>query len=86
MSRRKLRFYYVRSPERLEKRAMLAGAGSLVLSSNPTGTEQALPLDFPTNLSPGSTLTVGTLTGTLAASGSATNGTSAAVHIFGRRR
>jgi hypothetical protein len=62
------------------------GAGSLVLSSNPSGTEQALPLDFPTNLSAGSTVTVGTLTGTLASSGSATNGTSLAVHILGRRR
>ena len=62
------------------------GAGSLVLSSNPTGTEQALPLDFPTNLSTGSTVTVGTLTGTLASSGSATNSTFGAVHILGRRR
>jgi hypothetical protein len=62
------------------------GAGSLVLSSTPTGTEQALPLDFPTNLSTGSTVTVGTLTGTLTSSGSAMNSTSVAVHIFGRRR
>jgi hypothetical protein len=62
------------------------GAASLVLSSNPAGTEQALPLDFPTNLSTGSTVTVGTLTGTLASTGIATNGTSVAVHILGRRR
>jgi hypothetical protein len=41
------------------------GAGSLELSSSPTGTQQALPLDFPTNINAGSTVTVGTLTGTL---------------------
>jgi hypothetical protein len=77
------------------------GAGSLVLSSNPTGTEQALPLDFPTNLSAGSTVTIGTLSGTLAATSTTTTSTtttsttststsaidtSLAVHIFGRRR
>jgi hypothetical protein len=59
------------------------GAGSLVLSSNPTSTQQQLPADFPTNLSAGSTVTVGTLTGTLA---STSTGTSVATHIFGRRR
>jgi hypothetical protein len=59
------------------------GAGSLVLSSDPTDTEQALPLDFPTNISAGTTVTAGTLTGTLA---STSTGTSVATHIFGRRR
>jgi hypothetical protein len=59
------------------------GAGSLALSSNPTSPQQQLPADFPTNLSAGSTVTVGTLTGTLA---STSTGTDVATHIFGRRR
>jgi len=42
------------------------GAGSLVLSSNPTGTEQALPTNFPTSIAGGTTVSVGTLSGTLA--------------------
>jgi hypothetical protein len=62
------------------------GAGSLVLSSNPTDTEQALPLDFPTNLSPGSTVTVGTLTGTLASISTGTSTASFAGLHAGRRR
>lgn len=41
------------------------GAGKLVLSSNPTSTEQALPADFPTVTS-GTAVTVGTLSGSLA--------------------
>jgi hypothetical protein len=59
------------------------GAGSLMLSSNPTGTEQALPLDFPTNLSAGSTVTVGTLSGTLASTTTTT--TTSSLHIGGLR-
>jgi len=62
------------------------GAGSLVLSSNPTDTEQALPLDFPTNLSPGSTVIVGTLTGTLASTITGTSTASFAGLHAGRRR
>ena len=42
------------------------GAGSLALASNPTGTQQALPGNFPTSVSANSVVTVGTLTGTLA--------------------
>jgi len=42
------------------------GTGSLVLSSNPTGTEQALPTNFPTSIAGGTTVSVGTLSGTLA--------------------
>jgi hypothetical protein len=57
------------------------GAGSLVLSSNPTGTEQALPLDFPTNLSAGSTVTVGTLSGAFAS----TTTTTSSLHFGGLR-
>jgi hypothetical protein len=60
------------------------GAGSVVLSSNPTSTEQALPLDFPTNLSAGSTVTVGTLTGTLAST-SSTATTTSDLHFSGLR-
>ncbi len=45
------------------------GAGSLVLSSNPKNSnEQPLPADFPTTVTAGSTITVGTLSGTLATS------------------
>jgi hypothetical protein len=43
------------------------GAGTLVLSSNPTGTEQSLPPNFPT-ISAGSTITLGSLSGTFAIS------------------
>jgi hypothetical protein len=43
------------------------GAGTLTLSSNPTGTEQSLPANFPT-VSSGSTITVGSLSGTFATS------------------
>jgi hypothetical protein len=43
------------------------GAGTLVLSSNPTGSQQALPSNFPTNIAAGSTIAVGTLSGILAA-------------------
>jgi len=43
-----------------------SGAGSLALASNPTGTQQALPANFPTTISADSVITVGTLTGTLA--------------------
>ncbi len=42
-----------------------SGAGSLALASNPTGTQQALPANFPTTISANSAITVGTLTGTL---------------------
>jgi hypothetical protein len=62
------------------------GAGSLVLSSNPTETEQALPLDFPTNLTAGSTVTVGTLTGTLASTSTGTSTASVTGLHAGRRR
>src|SRR4051794_12881121 len=43
-----------------------SGAGSLALSSNPTGNQQALPANFPTDVSADSVITVGTLTGSLA--------------------
>jgi hypothetical protein len=62
------------------------GAGSLVLSSDPSDTEQALPLDFPTNLSAGSTVTVGTLTGTLALANSGTTDSYVRALHFGRHR
>jgi len=42
------------------------GAGSLALSSNPSGSQQALPANFPTTVSSDSVVTVGTLSGTLA--------------------
>jgi hypothetical protein len=60
------------------------GAGSLVLSSNPQGSEQQLPTNFPTTIAAGSTVTVGTLTGTLAAETTPT--ASASFHSFFRRR
>ena len=51
-----------------------SGAGSLVLSSNPHGSEQQLPSNFPTSIAAGSTVTVGTLTGTLSSpSGESSN-------------
>ena len=40
------------------------GAGKLVLSSNPTGDEQALPADFPTTITDGTTVSVDTMSGT----------------------
>jgi hypothetical protein len=58
------------------------GAGSLVLSSDPTGTQELLPAGFPTNVSAGSTVTVGTLSGTLGVSDSSSL---LAFHHFGRR-
>lgn len=44
------------------------GAGTLVLSSDPSGTEQALPSNFPTSIAAGTAVTVGTLSGSFAAS------------------
>jgi hypothetical protein len=41
------------------------GAGSLILSSTPTGTQQQLPTNFPATVSADSIVTVGTLSGTL---------------------
>ncbi len=57
------------------------GAGTLVLSSNPTGTEQALPPNFPT-VSAGSTITVGSLNGTFATSSSSVSAHFAHAHHF----
>jgi trimeric autotransporter adhesin len=59
------------------------GAGSLVLSSNPTGTQELLPTGFPTSVTSGSTVTVGSLSGTLGVSDS---NSLLAFHHFGRRR
>lgn len=42
------------------------GYGSLVLSSNPKGSQQSLPSDFPTSITVGTAITVDTLSGTLA--------------------
>jgi hypothetical protein len=42
------------------------GAGKLVLSSDPHGDETALPDDFPTDIAEGTSVSVGTLSGTLA--------------------
>lgn len=42
------------------------GKGTLVLSSNPSGDEQALPDNFPTDIAAGAAVTVGDLSGTLA--------------------
>jgi len=42
------------------------GAGKLELSSNPDGDDQSLPADFPTSLSAGAAVSVGTASGTLA--------------------
>jgi hypothetical protein len=61
------------------------GAGSLVLSSNPTGTQQAFPTSF-TGINSGSTVTVGSLTGTFATSGSSGSSAFFGAHAFGRRR
>lgn len=45
------------------------GAGQLVLSSDPEDDEQALPADFPTDIAAGTTVSVGSLNGTLATGG-----------------
>jgi len=45
------------------------GSGLLILSSDPEDDEQALPDDFPTDVAAGMTVTVGSLTGTLAIGG-----------------
>jgi hypothetical protein len=58
------------------------GAGSLALSSNPTGNQQALPAGFPTSIDPGTSVTVGTLTGNLATS----TDLASSVGHFGRHR
>ncbi len=42
------------------------GAGTLVLSSDPVDNESPLPANFPTTIDPATTVTVGTLSGTLA--------------------
>ncbi|HVU86018.1 MAG TPA: hypothetical protein VHD36_01775 [Pirellulales bacterium] len=42
------------------------GAGKLVLSSNPDSNEQSLPANFPTTVTSGTAVTVGTLSGSLA--------------------
>lgn len=60
------------------------GAGSLVLSSNPTSSEQSLPSNFPTSITSGTAVTVGTLSGTLATPASTGHGFG--FHGFGRRR
>jgi hypothetical protein len=62
-----------------------SGAGSLVLSSNPQGSETQLPTDFPTSVAAGSSVTVGTLSGTLAAS-TASTATHSFHSFFGRHR
>jgi len=41
------------------------GNGSLVFSTNPTGTQLPFPANFPTTLKAGNAVTIGTLTGTL---------------------
>jgi hypothetical protein len=43
------------------------GAGSLVLASNPTGTQQQLPANFPTTINASTSVSVGTMTGSFAA-------------------
>jgi hypothetical protein len=59
-----------------------SGAGSLVLSSNPTGDEQPLPANFPATIADGSTVSVGTMSGTLGT----VNSEHASFARFGRRR
>jgi hypothetical protein len=49
------------------------GAGTLALSSNPTGSQQTLPANFPTSIAAGAAVTVGSLSGTFAAATSGTN-------------
>jgi len=60
------------------------GAGALILSSDPQGSEQQLPTNFPTTVAAGSTVTVGSITGRLAASTTPT--ASDSFHSFFRRR
>jgi hypothetical protein len=43
-----------------------SGAGTLVLSSNPTGSQQTLPSNFPTSIAAGTAVAVGSLSGTFA--------------------
>jgi hypothetical protein len=43
-----------------------SGFGTLVLSSDPKGSQQSLPSDFPTDITAGTAITVDTLSGTLA--------------------
>ena len=43
-----------------------SGNGTLVLSSEPTGNQQALPADVPTDIAAGTAVSVGDLSGTLA--------------------
>ena len=46
------------------------GAGSLVLASNPTGTQQPLPANFPTTINASTSVSVGTMAGTFSATAS----------------
>jgi len=59
------------------------GAGTLVLSSNPSGTEQSLPSNFPSSVTAGTAVSVGTLTGTLATSTSSTSDGGCELHQTG---
>jgi hypothetical protein len=59
------------------------GAGTLTLSSNPSGTEQSLPPNFPA-VSSGSTITVGSLSGTFATSTLSVSARFAHAHHFHR--
>ncbi len=65
------------------------GAGKLVLSSDPSGTEQSLPSNFPTSIAAGTAVTVGSLNGTFAAptstGGSDDGGSSGCSHSVGTR-
>jgi hypothetical protein len=65
------------------------GASKLVLSSNPSGTEQSLPSNFPTSIAAGTAITVGSLSGTFAAptstGGSDDGGSSGCSHTHGTR-
>jgi trimeric autotransporter adhesin len=65
------------------------GAGKLVLSSDPSGTEQSLPSNFPTSIAAGTAVTVGSLGGTFAAptsnGGSDDGGSSGCSHSVGTR-
>jgi hypothetical protein len=59
-----------------------SGSGKLVLASNPGNNEQSLPANFPTTIAAGSTVTVGTLSGTFETS---EHGLSAARFVRFRR-
>jgi hypothetical protein len=65
------------------------GAGKLVLSSDPYGSEQALPSSFPTSIAAGTAVTVGSLSGTFVAptstGGSDDGGSSGCSHSVGTR-